>query len=994
MATKKPTIQKTKTIAPKLAVAKQPKDKFLIVGIGASAGGLEAFKSFFESLPSNPGMAFIVVQHLDPTHKSMLSDLLSKYTKMKVMEVKDRTKVEPDHVYVIPPNKDMAILDGVLHLMTPVEERGHRRPIDFFLKSLADDQKERAVGIIFSGTGTEGAISLKKIKGEGGLTLVQDPTTAKFDGMPRSVVTAGAADFILKAKAMPEQLIKYMANLNINHLINEPKTIIPTNVLEKIFILLRNSTGCNFNNYKGNTIIRRIEKRMAINQIEKLDDYLKYLQKTPEEVHLLFKELLIGVTNFFRDSEAFEDVNKKAISHIIKQKLSGDIIRVWTAGCSTGEEAYSLAMLFNEAISKQKKDLRLQLFASDIDEDAINRARVGIYTETIAADVNPSRLQRFFKVEKQAYRIKKEVRDQVIFAVHNILKDTPFSKLDMISCRNLLIYLNTEAQQKIFATFHYSLNPNGILFLGNSESLGECSDFFTTLDRKHKLFLRKNVKLGINPKIDFSITNIAAHKIPISLAKTGKPHFENIGGITERLLLSKYGPACCIINRKDDAVYFSGNTGKYLQPSPGEARFNVVDMAREGLKSDLRIIIAKARKTNKQEERNDVKVKTDDNLETIKLKVMPFIPFESNEKYLMIIFEELSKDVIQKSITKANTSKLEHTSEINALEQELHSTKEYLRSTIEELEVSNEELKSSNEELQSSNEEMQSTNEELETSKEELQSLNEEMITMNNELQEKIDELAHSYNDMNNLLSSTEIAIIFLDRKLIIRRFTPATANIIHLIPSDIGRPLNDLSSNLYYHNLVMDSKEVLDKLVPIKKNVESNNNTWYQMQISPYLTSTNLIDGVVLTFVDITEEKYVQETLIKTKEQYEELMKHTNTLIYEQDKHLKYTKMVNSPPHYSIEDVIGKTDKELLMHKEEAEILEKLKKKVIRNKIAERREVMMTLNSKETYFDLMVRPVTNDKNEITGIVCIATDITDFKNTENNLAQIKLTNET
>lgn len=982
IATSKPTTIK---VSAKKVVPRKKDDKFLIVGIGASAGGLEAFKEFFSVMPDTPEMAFVLVQHLDPTHKSLMVELLGKHTNMRVMEVTDKTKVEKNRVYIIPPNKDMAIFNGILHLMEPSKARGFRKPIDFFLRSLADDQGDRAVGIILSGTGTEGTLSLKDIKGHGGLSIVQDPETAQYDGMPRSAIANGAEDFVLPVKEIPELLVKYSKNKNLK-LIEKPKELVKTkDLLEKIFIILRNETGCNFSDYKESTVIRRIEKRMALNQIDKLENYIKYLQKNTEEVLRLFNELLIGVTSFFRDKEPFEILQQKVIPKIIERKLDGETIRIWVPGCSTGEEAYTIAILFDEAIRKQKKNLKVQIFASDIDENAINIARLGIYPDTIATDISTEYLNSYFHAEGSSYRIKKEIRDQIVFAEHNLIKDPPFSKLDMISCRNLLIYLNIEAQKKVYAIFHYALVNEGILFLGNSESLGEYANIFEIIDRKHKFFKRKNVHTDKMPDIGYQfrdpITSIKSSLIPLQR----KIPQDNLTVMTERLLLANYAPACAIVDSNGDAVYFSGNTGKYLQPSPGEARLNIVDMAREGLKSDLRTIISIGRKSKKLEVRKDIKVKTNGTFQGIKLSLRPLNLSSKGEEYLMIIFEDV--ETFKEVPSAVKKKQFDSVSEVYALEQELAATKEYLRSTIEELEVSNEELKSSNEELQSSNEELQSTNEELETSKEELQSVNEEIVTVNTELQGKIDELAQAYDDMNNLLASTEIGTIFLDSNLNIKRFTPSMSKIINLIETDIGRPLEHLSSNLNYDDLVTDVKRVLEKLTSYTASVQSLSGIWYQMQIMPYRTSQNMIEGVVITFVDITQEKLLTEELKRIKEDYEHLLETTKTIVYTQDKNLTYTGIGNMYPDIQYRNLAGKTDKDLFS-KKDAENLEQIKKKVLKTGKLMRQRINITIGDEIKFYDLTVRPLyVNDK--IEGIACTSTDVTELTEVQKQLAKFK-----
>jgi two-component system CheB/CheR fusion protein len=960
------------------------KNEFLIVGMGASAGGLETLEEFFKAMPEKPGMAFVIVQHLDPTHKSLMVQLLKKHTEMTVLEVKDNTQVVPNHVYVIPPNKDMAIFNGILHLMDPTAARGFRKPIDFFFRSLAEDQTEKAVGIILSGTGTEGALSLKDIKGHGGLALVQDPETAKYDGMPKSAIKAGVQDFILPVNQMPEMLLKYSKNRMFKLEVIPTKESTARELLEKVFILLRNATGCNFGDYKSTTIIRRIEKRMALNQIDKLETYIRYLQKNKNEVLKLFNELLIGVSSFFRDKEAFLEIENSVIPQIIRNKEEGEVIRVWVAGCSTGEEAYSLAILFDQAILEQRKDLRVQIFASDLDKKAIMFARQGVYPNSIAGDISPKHLSQYFRSDTSSYRIKKEIRDQIVFAEHNLIKDPPFSKLDMVSCRNLLIYLNLKAQKKVFSIFNYALNSGGILFLGTSESLGEFDRLFDVLDRKHKIFRHKNVT---SEKVS-DIGHLFKDPFPkkdISVPILKRVRHESMASLTEKMLLATYAPACAIINHKGDAVYFFGNTGKYLQPSPGEARLNIVDMAREGLKSELQSIISKFLKSKMPEVRQNIKVKTNGFIQVIDLKIRPLEQLGTVEDFIMVTFEE--KNQIATSSKDFKKTEPEDTSEIIALEQELEATKEYLRSTIEQLELSNEELKSSNEELQSSNEELQSTNEEMETSKEELQSVNEEIVTVNTELQEKINELALAYDDMSNLLASTEIGTIFLDSQLHIKRFTPSMSKIINLIGSDVGRPFDHLSSNLIYNGILEDVQNVLAKFTPIKKSVKSLDNIWYLMQIMPYRTSENVIEGVVITFVDITSEKLLAEELKMVNENYAHLLEMTGTIVYTQDLNLNYNSIANIHHDLQFKTMLGKSDKDFFSQ-EDATKLEKLKKAVLKTGHAKRETISLKIGGHLRFFDLKVRPIL-ENGKINGIACTSIDLTNILTSEKELAELK-----
>lgn len=954
------------------------KDNFLMVGIGASAGGLEAFKEFFAKISENSGMAFILVQHLDPNHKSMLTEIIGRHTKMSVLEVEDGIVVKPNNVYIIPPNKYLSILDGALHLIDPKDLRMNRRPIDFFFKSLAKDKKEKAVGIVFSGTGTEGTLGLNMIKGEGGLTIVQDPDTAKFDGMPRNAIMASTPDFVLPISKIPEKLCLYKQNHLIKPL-DEKLSVIPSvNVLEEIIILLNNATNCNFNEYKRSTVVRRIEKRMIITQNRKVENYLKFLQKNPEEVINLFQDLLIGVTNFFRDKDVFEQLQKRGVQQIVKLKKSGETIRVWIPACSTGEEVYSIAILFNEGIKKQKKNLQLQVFASDIDERAINFARLGIYAEANTADISTQLLKKYFQRETHSYRINNEIREQVVFAKHDVLNDPPFSNVDLISCRNFLIYLNPKAQQKILSLFHFALKPNGIMFLGNSESLGASSNLFQIIHQKSKIFQKRHKPIE-NKKELATMTEYFSNKIDESV-----PNYKNknnrisLKEITEKFLLDNYAPACAVINLKGDALYFSGDTGRYLKPAVGEARLNIVDMAREGLKKDLRRAINKAITGKTSEIRYGVKIKFDDKIQNVDLRVIPISEYTTDESCLMITFDvqQVNEEV---AIIKTQSFEKNESFEISELEEELASVKESLKITIEDLEMSNEEMKATNEELQSTNEELQSTNEELETSKEEMQSINEEIITVNGELRVKIDELDNAYNDINNFLASSHISTIFLDNDLIIKRFTTASSSVINLIETDIGRSITHLSFSLDYDNIIKDIREVQENLEPKRCICKNENDSWFQIQIVPYRTVENMIEGIVLTFVDITEEKKIQLEIVKRKKLYEELLMHTKTVIYKQDLQLQYIDVINSQTPFLNKEIIGKTDSELYQIKEEFEYLIKLKKRVIKTGVPIRDEVSITMNKKVSIYDLMIRPLKNDNNKTIGVICTLTDITELK---------------
>jgi two-component system CheB/CheR fusion protein len=839
---------------------------FPVVGIGASAGGLEAFEQFFAHMPAatESGMAVVLVQHLDPTHKSILRDLVTQYTRMKVYEVEDGMAVEPNCAYIIPPNKDMALLHGTLQLMDPDAPRGFRLSIDFFFRSLARDQRERAICIVLSGTGTDGTLGLRAIKEVGGMAMAQDPESAKYDGMPRSAIATGLVDYILPARDMPEQLIAYVQHV-FGRAPRKAPDAVPTaaDLHKKIFVLLRAQTGYDFSYYKQTTVRRRIERRLALHQIEKLDAYVRYLQTNPLEVEALFRELLIGVTSFFRDPGAFEVLAEQAIPCLLTGKGPGERLRIWVPGCSTGEEAYSIAMLLQEQVVAKRLGLKIQVFATDIDREAIDKARAGVYPNSIAADVSPERLGRFFRQEDTAYRIKKTIRDLVVFAVQNVVEDPPFSKVDLISCRNLLIYMEPELQKKVMPLFHYALKQDGFLLLGNSESIGEFVDLFAAVDRKWKLYQRKGAVAPRAVMFDFPSPLVTREETPGRAAKAGEGAAQvDYRELAEQALLAHYTPACAIINERCEVLYIHGRVGKYLEPAPGEASLNILRMAREGLRLELTAAIRKAVAQKEAIHYRGLRVKADGETHRLNLMVQPVLEPASMWGLMLVIFEDVPPENDLEVVGVPENQIADKDQRIVELEQELRAKEEYLQTAIEELETSNEELKSTNEELQSANEELQSTNQELETSKEELQSVNEELVTVNAELQRKLDELARASNDMNNLLVSTDIATVFVDSNLCIQRFTPPTTKLINLIQTDIGRPIAHIVSNLDYDHLVEDVQAVLDSLIPKEMEVSSREGRWYLIRILPYRTLENVIEGAVMTFVDITLQKEMQAQL------------------------------------------------------------------------------------------------------------------------------------
>lgn len=833
---------------------------FPVVGIGASAGGLEALEQFLSHVPENIGAAFVIVQHLDPTHKGIMPELLARITAMNVFQVSDRMRVKPNCVYVIPPNKDMSILHGVLHLFEPTAPRGLRLPIDFFLRSLAEDLKERSIGVILSGMGSDGTMGLRAIKEKAGLVLVQAPASAKFDSMAKSAIAAGLADLIAPAEDLPGKILDYL-----RHTLIITKTEIPLeekdhSALAKVLILLRAKTGHDFSMYKKNTLYRRIERRMSIHQIDRIASYVRYLQENPQELEILFKELLIGVTSFFRDEAAWEQLKKEVIPTLLTNYPQGGKLRAWSAGCSTGEEAYSLAIAFKEAIEavNPPENFTLHVFATDLDRDTIDKARQGVYPAGIAADVSADRLKRFFIKEESGYRISKDIREMVTFATQNVIMDPPFTKLDILICRNLLIYLTPELQKKLLPLFHYSLKPGGIMFLGSAETVNIFTDLFAPLAIKSRLFRKRE-----------SVLTAETLAFPASLIPTLpglskeltmlKP--ANLQSLADQLLLQHFSPPAVLVNDKGDILYISGRTGKYLEPASGKANWNIFAMAREGLRFDLGSAFQKALRQKGTITARGLKVGTNGGKQTVNITVQKIEEPEALCGMVMIIFTDVATPLENK--TKDGSRKAPAgNARVRELEEELQQLREQLQTTREEMQSSQEELKSTNEELQSTNEELQSTNEELTTSREEMQSLNEELQTVNAEQLSKMDELTWINDDMKNLLNSTEIVTVFLDNELHVRRFTTGADKLFSLLPGDVGRPLSDITSGLLYPKMTEEAQEVLRTLVFSEKQITASDGRWFLVRIMPYRTMEDVIGGVVITFANITAAKTLEAEL------------------------------------------------------------------------------------------------------------------------------------
>jgi chemotaxis methyl-accepting protein methylase len=839
----------------------------LIVGIGASAGGLEALELFLANVPAASGMAFVIVQHLDPTRKGMLVDLLQRGTPMKVLQVKDRMRVEADCVYVIPPNKDMSILHGLLYLLDPLAPRGLRLPIDFFFRALAEDQQRQAVGVILSGMGSDGSLGLRAIKEKGGVVFVQEPTSAKFDGMPRSAIDAGLADVIGTAGTLPEKINAYVRHVPLITKSNIAETPASQSALDKVVILLRSQTGHDFSRYKKSTIYRRIERRMGLRQAEKITNYVRILQEDSVEMDLLFRDLLIGVTSFFRDPKAWNHLKSEVLPALLAEPFQNRTLRAWIPACASGEEAYSLAILFKEKMQELKpgKNIPIQIFATDLDKRAIEKARDALFPENIVSDVSPERLDRFFVKVANGYQASKSIRSMIIFAPQNIIMDPPFTKLDIVSCRNLLIYLTPPLQMKLLSLFHFSLNPDGFLFLGAAETIGILTNLFVPLAGDSRLYRRLNPKTKMEP-IEFPGTFAAG--LPGPPIKQPIPT-ATLQTLAEQLLLHTYSPSAVLTDDKGKILYTSGRPANYLEAATGIANWNIFSMARGGLHFKLTAPFQKAMRAKEIVSLKNLVMDSNGRKHFVDVTFHPLSEPSALNRMMLIVFTEGAEMTATKTTAKQHGD----SSRMKELERELEYARQELPSYRAEMQTSQEELRSSNEELQSTNEELQSLNEELTTSKEELQSLNEELHTVNAELETRLDELSRANNDMKNLMDSTDIATVFLDSSLCVRRFTSETCKITQLIPSDVGRPITDISSVLFYPTMADDAREVLQTLVKVEKQVSTPDEHWYAVRILPYRTLDNVIDGVVITFVDIAVSKKLEADLHATEARLREML-------------------------------------------------------------------------------------------------------------------------
>ena len=825
-----------------------------VVGIGASAGGLEALEELFSNMPVDTGMAFIVVTHLHPGHNSMLPELLGKITKLPVVAAATGLEIEADHIYIGPPGGQLSIHAGKLQRLEQDAEHSPKLPINYFLRSLALDQRERAICIILSGTGSDGTLGLQEIKAQAGMVMVEDPQSAKYDGMPASAIATKLVDFVLPAAAMPEQLVKYIGAADLGSVTaGEGAVTVDDESLQEIFGLLLQHSGQNFSAYKSNTIHRRIARRMNIKKIESYSQYLRYLRDTPEEIDTLFRELLINVTNFFRDPEAWKTL-AQPVAGLVRSRADGSSLRVWVPGCSSGEEVFSIAILLDECMQASERKLEIQIFGTDLDARAIEKARAGLYAEAAVDGIAPDRLNKYFTLEKGSYRIRKDIRAMAIFAVQNVVMDPPFTKIDFISCRNLLIYLNADIQRKVLPMFHYALNPGGLLFLGSSETIGSFSDLFEPLDKQSRIFRRRQ---GVAARQDIP-------ELPLQTDVDGAPigtrprarHAASAPRRIERALLRRFAPASVIVNERGDIVYVHGRTGDYLEPSEGQPRNNILEMAREGLQIELAEALREVVLESGEVVRNSVRLTSNGEPLFVDLSVVKLEEPEELRDLILVSFRPTPSPPVASYTGEANQrARIESGSQFQQMQRALKIMRETHQETLEELETSNEELEALNEELQS-------TNEELETSTEEMQSLNEELTTANSELQSKLEELSQANDDMQNLLNSTKIATVFLDNELKIKRFTMQAKDLVMVREEDLGRPITELVTKLQNEDLGADCRSVLKTLVFKESEVSVSDGGIYLMRIMPYRTATNAVDGLVLTFVDISRLKKVQSDL------------------------------------------------------------------------------------------------------------------------------------
>ena len=975
-------------------------DDFLIVGIGASAGGVQALKTFFENVPADSGAAYVVILHLSPDHDSQLAEVLQTVAQIPITQVKEKVHVEPNHVYVVPPNESLSMLDGhiIVSPIHTIEER--RAPVDIFFRTLAESHDGRSVAVILSGTGANGSMGIKRIKERGGAAFVQNPREAEFGEMPRNSIATELIDEVLNVTEIPQKIVDYKKNLGKVRIPVEPESREEEQqkALREIFTSLRVRTGHDFTNYKRATVLRRIERRINVRGLESLPEYAAYLKETPEEIQALLKDLLISVTNFFRDKDAFLHLERDVIPRLLTDKTSKNQIRLWIAGCATGEEAYSIAMLLAEQIGHLPEMPSVQIFATDIDEDAIAAARNGFYTLNDAADVSPERLKRYFTPEKEGFRVRRELREMILFANHNLLKDPPFSQLDLVTCRNLMIYFNQTAQERVLETFHFALKPNGYLFLGSSESIDGAGDLYSAFSREQRIFQARQT----SPRISYPVPDLSPSLRFDQLPPTNEIR-ESDNLLLERIsygdlhgrILEQFAPPSIIVNEKFDIVHVSPKAGRFLQIS-GEVSGNLFKLIRP----DLRLAVSNAVYQAVQKQTNivaeNLNVGAGDQSETLNVSVRPVLREngDATSGFILIIFEQTEN---KGGEIEQETATMPSEPVARQLEEALLRSQSQYRYSVEQTEVQAEELKASNEELQAINEELRSTTEELETGKEELQSVNEELITVNQELKIKIEELSQSNNDFQNLINSSRIGTVFLDRNGCVKLFTPAANEIFNFIPADIGRALSDITHKLKYENLPADVETVLDKLQPIEREVKTEKGDIFLMQITPYRTSEDRISGTVVAFVNITKSKWQEIELAELNrriEQQAEIFNITlstiNDFAYTFDKDGRFI-YSNQPLldllEITLEEIIGKNFFDLNYPEDLAARLQNQIQQVFDDKVTVKDETPFTNPSGANgFYEYIFNPVFAADGSVKLVAGSTRDVSERKRNEVNLA--------
>jgi two-component system CheB/CheR fusion protein len=955
-------------------------DELLVVGIGASAGGIQALKTFFANVPRNTGIAYVVVLHISPDHESKLAEVLQTDSVIPVTQVNGVVKVESDQVYVVAPNQGLAMTDGHLDVrqLSGMDER--RAPIDMFFRTLAESHHDRAVCVILSGSGADGSMGLKRVKERGGAAFVQNPREAEFSEMPRNAIATNLVDAIMPAAEIPAKIAAYKRSIETVQITETEETEAEDqqHSLRDILTQLRIRTGHDFSNYKRGTLLRRIARRINVHGLSGLQEYAAYIRENPEEATALLKDLLISVTNFFRDKEAFDAFGEQVLSRIVSSKSASDQIRVWSVGCATGEEAYSIAMMLAELTGKPGRP-GVQVFATDIDDTAIAQAREGFYTLNDAADVSPERLRRFFTQEPNGYRIRREIREMVLFANHNILKDPPFARLDLATCRNVLIYLNQQAQARALETLHFALKPGGFLFIGPSESIEASGDLYAPVSREFHIFQARHASTRIAYPLPhpFNINRLKIPELPEMPTKEQEQSaLERLSyADLHRALLELYAPPSVVVNERYDIVHLSESAGKYLRLSGGSATLNLLKVIREELRLELRTSLYQATQRHTNVVSREVTVGTNGSSETVNIQVRPVLNSTDTARgFLLVLFEPVA--------TKAKPETAYRSDEplTRQLEDELERTKQHLRTSSEQFEAQAEELKASNEGLQAMNEELRSSAEELEASKEELQSVNEELITVNQELKIKIEELSQSNNDFRNLINSTDIATLFLDRSLRINHFSPSARQIFNLLESDLGRPLSDLHSRLEYKELHADAESVFETLQMVERDIQSSDGKTYLMQMTPYRTAEDRINGVVLALFDITKRVAAEHALRTSHAEVSKILESISDAFCAVDPEGEFTYVNRRAEQFwgrNRAELVGRSIWKVIPEAEEAELYSKLQNAA--RGVGEQKFEAFS-NKLERWVDVSVYPASG------GMSIYFRDITERKRREENLA--------